>query len=589
MKKGLFVIILAVLGAGGYFAWKYFQTSFPETVFPARITLYLYFHDVHEAEANLKKTVLWQQIEKSPRKDNYKRQLERLTYFIESATGVDFKPLFAEFEKDLALGVYPLKGNDKMGGAFIGYVKSESDTAKFFIQKVDPSLKRRITDIQKFSLNYNGIDYFRYNSAQFPPNISPCYALFNDHLAIASNEDSLKIILDVKAGKITSLKKTPVFQTAKKRIGYSRGLLIFLDAQSALDLIKNNLSATRQKFWPAVLRISGINGLETLAYSITVKGEGFEEKGFLSLKEQREGLLKIYFQQQPRTLESTSAIPADAKVMNAGTLADFAKMWDEVNSQLNGILTQSQYEQWQKALNAMRGIFNFDVRRDLLEPLGNEFCFSYEASENILSNPAALKYLLIIQVRNPEKFRETLERVVSLAALRGMEQKQEDYRGKKLQTFNVSIGQLSASPAYYLENGWFFFSTDQLFLKKSIDAREDKKNIQKLADYQKVTAGFPAKVSGLSYTNVSSYLQMYASILNRQAENPQNQWIREYGLEQELTSLSQHLFGAASYTVIEKDGMYLQSYSSVPTGLLSLPAAASALPNLMERYNGRLP
>jgi hypothetical protein len=588
MKKGLLVIFLALLGAGGYYAYKYFQTSsFPETIFPARTTLYLYFHDVQEAEGNLKKTILWQQIEKSPRKDSYKRQLERLTYTIESATGVDVKPLLAQFEKDLALGVYPLGGNDKMGGAFAGYVKSESDTAKFFTQKVDPSLKRRITDIQKFSLNYDGVDYFRYNSSQFPSHISPCYALFDHHLAIASSEESLKMLLDVKAKKTVSLKNTPVFQNAKKRIDYSRGLLIFLDAQSALDIIKNNLSPTRKKFWPAVLRISGINGLENLAYGITVKGEGFEEKGFLALKDQREGLLKIYFQQQPQALESTNGIPADAKVMNAGTLADFAKMWDEVNSQLNGILNQSQYDQWQKALNAMRGIFNFDVRRDLLEPLGNEYCFSYEASDKMLSNPAALKYLLVVQVRNPEKFRETLERVVSLAALRGMEQKQEDYRGKKLQAFNLSIGQLSASPAYYLENGWFFFSTDEQFLKKSIDAREDKKNIQKLTDYQKVTAGFPEKVSGLSYTNVNAYLQMYASILSRQAEDPQNRWIREYGLEQELTSLSQNLFGAASYTVIQKDGMYLQSYSSVPISFLSLPAAASALPNLMQRYNGR--
>ncbi len=80
---------------------------------------------------------------------------------------------------------------------------------------------------------------------------------------------------------------------------------------------------------------------------------------------------------------------------------------------------------------------------------------------------------------------------------------------------------------------------------------------------------------------------MYASILSRQAEDPQNRWIREYGLEQELTSLSQNLFGAASYTVIQKDGMYLRSYSSVPISFLSLPAAASALPNLMQRYNGR--
>jgi hypothetical protein len=77
--------------------------------------------------------------------------------------------------------------------------------------------------------------------------------------------------------------------------------------------------------------------------------------------------------------------------------------------------------------------------------------------------------------------------------------------------------------------------------------------------------------------------------MNRQAQDPENRWIQEYGLDKEFTSLSQNLFGGASYTLIEKDGMYLQSYSSVPTSLLALPAAASALPSLMQQYRTRQP
>src|SRR5439155_24542513 len=153
------------------------------------------------------------------------------------------------------------------------------------------------------------------------------------------SEDALKILLDVKKGTVGALKKSEVFQNAKKRISFKRGLLTFVDAQKGLTMIRDSLSTARQKYWPTIMKISGLDGLQSFVYSVSVANEGFEENGYLELKPQREGLLKIYFQQQPQKLQGIGAIPVDSKVMNAGTLADFAKMWDEVNSQLNTILS----------------------------------------------------------------------------------------------------------------------------------------------------------------------------------------------------------------------------------------------------------
>jgi Protein of unknown function (DUF3352) len=588
MKKLLLgILVVAALGAGGYFIWlHYFQTSYPESVFPADTVAYVYFHDVEEAAKNLPKTTLWQQIEKSPRRKIYEKQLGSLVYFIQTATGIDPHPLLQQFTRELALALFPLPDH-KSGAAFVAYIKSEADTERFLNHNMDPNLKRRIPDLMKSGLSYNGVIYYRYSSSRLPDGITPSYAVTNHHLLMSSTEASLKALLDVKKGKSDPLKKSAVFEEAKKRISYKRGLLIFVDAQKALDMIRDSLSPARQKFWPAVMKISGVNGLQSFAYSVSVAGEGFDENGYLELKPQREGLLKIYFEQKPQKLHSTAAIPPDSKVVNSGTLADFAKMWDEVNAQLNTILSPADYDKWQKLLNAMKGIFNFDPRRDLFEPLGNEFCFSYEAPEGNISDPTRLKYLLIIQLRNPQKFRETLDRAVSLASLRGLQQKQETYNGKKLQRFDLQLAQFSISPAYCLDGSWFYFSTHIVLLKKAIDAQTQKKNIETLTDYQKVTAGFPDEVNSLSYTNVSAYLQMYSAILNRQANDPENRWIQEYGLQQEFASLGQTLFGAASYSRIEKDGMYIHSYASVPTSFLALPAIVSALPEIIKQYNSR--
>src|SRR5205809_4165053 len=119
MKKLLlFLIVAAALGAAGYFLWLRLQTAYPETVFPADTVAYVYFHDVREAKKNLPKTTLWQQIEKSPRRKMYEKQWDSLFSLIETSTGVDLHPLLQQFQRDLALGLFPILGH-KTGAAFV--------------------------------------------------------------------------------------------------------------------------------------------------------------------------------------------------------------------------------------------------------------------------------------------------------------------------------------------------------------------------------------------------------------------------------------------------------------------------------------
>src|SRR5262249_19607774 len=152
----------------------------------------------------------------------YEKQINGLFALIETSTGVDLHPLFQQFQRDLALGLFPIPGH-KTGVAFVGYVKSESDTEHFLEHNVDPNLKRRLPDLQKSGLTYNGTTYYRYNSSHFPEGIAPAYAVINHHLLLAYSEESLKILLDVKKGTVGALKKSEVFQSAKKRISFKRG------------------------------------------------------------------------------------------------------------------------------------------------------------------------------------------------------------------------------------------------------------------------------------------------------------------------------------------------------------------------------
>jgi len=583
MKK-LFAALLACgfLGAVAYFLIGYFSRPYAETVFPRETIAYLFLHNVKEARKNLDRTLLMQELRKSPRRRTYEHQIDRLYSVFESSTGADPRSLLAQFEKEVAFAAFPADSRH-IGGALVAYVADEEKTLRFFETRLDPSMKRRFPDLRKDHISYEGITYYKYSSKRLPAGASPGYYLKGHYLAVAYEEESLRVLIEVGQKKRPSLSGNPSFEGVRKKIGYKRGILLFLDAQNILQTGKASIPVSKRKLWESIFKISGLHSLESFAYRVSVKEPGFEESGLLSVKPQREGLLKIYLEQHPQKLSGLESIPSDARVLNAGTLADLSKMWDEGNSQMKSALAAEDYEKWQKGLDLARTVFNFDIRRDLLEPLGNEYAFSYEAGESP-SDPSKTKLLAILHLRNPSKFKETIDRLVGLAALRGLEKQEQAYEGKKVDVLRLKIGNLSASPAMFLDGAWFYFSSDLSLLKKAIDARESKKTIALAPDYRNATAGFPDQLNALSYTNVQAYLQMYSSILKQRFEDPANNWIREYGLQEEFDALGKSLFGAASYTRFEKDGIYLYSYTSIPTPLLVPPALISVLPRIIHRF-----
>ena len=583
MKKLVAALVaFAITGACLYLYLRFFRSPFPETVFPENTTGYAFLSDVTWGRRGLEKTSLWEQIGKSPRKKSYIRQLDRAVGALENITGVNLRPLFQQFTRDVALGFFPAK-DGAPHAAFVAYVSDESDAQRIIEREMDPALRRRIPDLQKQQVPYGKDTYYKYSSSTYK-SLALCYLFAAHHWILSGSEEGIRALLDVRHKKGGPLKGNRLFINAKKAVHFRYGLLFYLDAQNALRMIKSSMSPAVVRIWPALVKITGADALQSLSYSVGVENEGFLEEGFLAVKRERQGLLKIFLEQKPRRLDSVSALPLESKVFRSGTLSDFGKMWDEVNAQLSTVLSRDQYERWQKVLDAARGLFNFDIRRDLLEPIGQEFGFSYEISEKGLSDPSNMKYLLVLHLRNPNRFRETLDRFLSLAALRGTSRKQEEYEGRKIQVLQLEVGQLSISPAFYLEDSWAYFSTNSSFLKKSIDARMQNKNIQSVPDYQRVTKGFPEEVNGLSYTDVQAYFQMYASLLEHQAGNPANRWIQEYGLEAEFADLGKNLFGSASYTKIHDQGMFIHTYSSVPTSFLALPVLVSKVPQILEGW-----
>jgi hypothetical protein len=360
-------------------------------------------------------------------------------------------------------------------------------------------------------------------------------------------------------------------------------VLVFLNVPAGIGLLEKSIPPMARRYWPGVLKVTGIEAVRGLIYTTRVENSGFLESGFVEVNENRGGLLKIYMDQKPRKMESLAYMPASMKMVSAATLPDFAKMWDELNAQLEKILDPEQYKKWQQGMAVLRGLMNFDLRRDLMEPVGEEFAFSYEPGS--AKRPLDVNYLVVTRLRNPDAFKGTIARVVSLAALRGMIKRETTYHGRTLQILTLNMPDYTLAPSYSFENKWFVFASRDSLLQEAFDSKDSGDGIQSTADFKKCTSGFPGEVHALSYTNVSAYLKAQAEILRMNADEQHLRWIQEYSIDQELMELSKVLSGNATYSKIEKNGIRFKGNSSIPSACLGFTGVIEYLPEMIERYS----
>jgi hypothetical protein len=226
-------------------------------------------------------------------------------------------------------------------------------------------------------------------------------------------------------------------------------------------------------------------------------------------------------------------------------------------------------------LELIASFLNFDFQKDLIEPLGNQFSFAYHSYQDQSQNEK-MRLFFAVELKKPDHFRTVVEKMIAFGDQRGFRRKAELYQGKTLQLLHFQGNGIDVTPAVWIEGSWFYFGTDQDFVRQSIDAVKSKQNLTSHSDFQKVTSDFPGELNSITYTNTQAMLQRYAAMLQQQSNEAERAWIRQSGLTEELNDLSKTLFGSGSYTIIEKDGVRYRAYSSVPSTLFILPPLLTA-------------
>jgi hypothetical protein len=584
MKKALAaVFVVALVSAGIFFAffrgllWR----PYGERLFPENTILYISLDNVERARKNLEKTALWKQISNSPRKDKYQKLIQRVFSSFESAGGFDLRPVFDQFKGEVSVAMFPLPEGEGSAG-LIAKVKDDDKFREFLEQQIDPAVKRRFPEVKKSQYSHEGTSYYKYSSTKFHREASPCYYISGHHFVFTINENGMRHLLEVDKGKFKALKESDVFRNARKQSGYSRGVLAYVNVPAGLQLVAKNVPPTASRYWSGMLKLTGIDAVRGFVYTTRVENDGFEESGFVEVNRERSGFIKIYMEQPARKMESVQYMPNSVKMLSAGTLPDFIRAWDGLNAQLGTILDKKQYQQYQQGLSLLRGVLNFDIKRDVMETVGDEIALSYEPGSS--KAPLKVNFLLVLNLKNPDTFRITISRFAAMAAARGVPKQEINYKNRTLQVFNINLPSAELSPSYSFDGKWFLFASSQNLLQAAFDGKDSGNGIQSTDDYKKCTSEFPSKIHALSYTNVPEYLKSQALILRNRSDEEYSNWIHEYALDQELLDLSKVLSGNAIYTKIEKDGIRIHGNSSVPSVFLGFTGLIEYLPELIKRY-----
>lgn len=577
MKKTVVASILFLLmGGAGYFLFHQWRVrTFSERVFPGDTFLYFEMPSIREAKADWPETRLGKALAESPRRETYARLGDRLATSVESLIGADLRPLLQQFTGDASAGMFALP-NGRRGLGISLYAKDPEAVRKYLEQKLDPGWRRRDPALRKETVSGGGgVTYYKYSSNTFPLSFQPCYALLEHHLLLAGNEAAMKRLLEARESRATSLRGNDLFRNAKERVDYRRGLLVFLNPALARQSLEKSLPARVRLLWPQVEGITGLSALQYAVWSLRVQGSDFEGRGYVKVSPEAGGLLKALMARAPAKPAGPAFVPESAQFFYSAVLPDFGQM-DQEGGDL-----------WMRSWTFLQTLTGIDLRRDFLGTLGDEFIvFSAAPELEQPAAPAVPKTAVAVHLKRPEQFHVMLGRLLSLAASHGLEHSEETYKGAVMTRFQLPFAGFALDPACLFQDPWFSFSSSAPLLKAEVETRAGGHNITGTADYRNVTAGFPEAVNGLSYTRVPAVLQTYAALFERESRTGKP-WIHEYGLDQEAAYLATKLPGAASFVVMEPEGVSLFSRSPVPTGFLALPPAVLSLREWLKRSDGR--
>ncbi len=224
-----------------------------------------------------------------------------------------------------------------------------------------------------------------------------------------------------------------------------------------------------------------------------------------------------------------------------------------------------------------------DLRNDIFANIGPQFAFVTPRS----SNPMMPSFLLMLETKDAAKVIDGLRKLLDFGSqMSGGEftTKVSSYKEHDIVQINVGAEMgMPVNPAFAIVGDYLTLSLNAGDLKRHIrNSLQPGESIHANEDFQRFYAKVPTDkhLAALSYTDVKKSVEDgYSSLV---MALPMVTMAADFELPFEMALLptqekiTQHLYGSLSYTVMDEQGAFTQSYSPIGGEALGLLVAGAA-------------
>jgi hypothetical protein len=528
MKKILItVIVLALLGAGGYAAYLYFQKkeAAVEDILPQQPVIFVHQKDVVKTFAQFSASPFWQKISKLDYDLLASQSGKKVqpAFWFNIIKSQVFTPenqdLFQKFfGKEVAVTVYPTEidfaqlssGNMQS----IGLVAEQALSQLFIVTKVGVDVKMaealsRFSKISNVNVTQETVEYKKHtihmlNFTQFQFKIG--FVLIKDWMVIGLGDRAAKMCIDVIKKDKLALAKDVRFQQAKSTalaqstsFGYGdlAQIISFLEkaAETAMQFFPSKDASDRTQI-EEVFR--NFRGFQTASVS-TVMGNPIKANGIVHFDKAHldPTIAELYLSCKDAPNQTLNFIPKNVLAYQWSSCTNPKYYWNQLKAESLKANEDTQ-STWSAQLQLIEKMLGLSLEGDIIPALGDEFG-GYLADLEIGEAFPIPRLLLFIKITDQQKISQLLQKLTEQPML--VIQK-EEYNGVNIHYFSIPIAS-ELQPGYAFVNDYLLFAVNRQMIKDAVDISKDpSRSIVHDPAFAKVNDGLSAPNSSTTYARL---------------------------------------------------------------------------------------
>lgn len=314
---------------------------------------------------------------------------------------------------------------------------------------------------------------------------------------ITTDAEILKDLVSHVDGRTDSIASTEGYQAVAKKLGTASQGMFYLDVAQVFKLASAAGAANggNAEQIVAQLQLTGLNGLKSIAGTITFGGE-FDSfsKVFIAAPQPVQGLLKI-FSMPKVALKPPAWVPATAAGYQSISL-DLDNAYKAIN-ELADQFAPGVLDNLQKQIAGPNGE-SLDFQKDIFGPLGDRITLVGDFKKPITEK--SQRTLVGIALEDAKAFQATLAKVFAITKATP---KKREFQGTTIYDFDLSglpnadQMQLDGPISLAVAKDHLFITTEPTILEQVL--RSGGASLADSPEYQAVAKNFPEATSTQSY------------------------------------------------------------------------------------------